>query len=135
MSRIALFFGREQEAAELHRLVMRERLTVLFGLSGLGKSSLLQAGLFPLVRLADVFPVYIRLDFTPALPDFFAQITNAIVGAAAAADIEAPPVGQSTTLWEYFHRREADFWSRRNRPMMPLLVFDQFEGDIYACSY
>src|SRR5262245_39495833 len=40
------FEGRRTETEDLFRLVMRERLTVLFGLSGLGKSSLLQAGLF-----------------------------------------------------------------------------------------
>jgi Novel STAND NTPase 1 len=39
------FQGRKAETEELFRLVMRERLSVLFGLSGLGKSSLLQAGL------------------------------------------------------------------------------------------
>src|SRR5262245_31603061 len=44
------FRGRRSEADALFRIVMRERLTVLFGLSGLGKSSLLQAGLFPLLR-------------------------------------------------------------------------------------
>src|SRR5688572_13687743 len=70
----AYFFGRTREADELHRLVVRERLTVLFGLSGLGKSSLLHAGLFPIVRREDIFPVSVRLDFTPDRPDFFAQI-------------------------------------------------------------
>jgi WD40 repeat protein len=123
----AYFYGREREAEELRRLVMRERVTVLFGLSGLGKSSLLQAGLFPLVRAENVFPVYIRLDFTPERLDLFAQIIAAIAAQAATADIEAPPVGDAATLWEYFHRRDADFWNRRNRPVMPLLVFDQFE--------
>ncbi|HKH71175.1 MAG TPA: hypothetical protein VKA59_07470, partial [Vicinamibacterales bacterium] len=56
------FRGRQTETEELHRLVMRERLTVFFGLSGLGKSSLLQAGLFPRMRQERVFPVYIRFD-------------------------------------------------------------------------
>ena len=44
------FQGRQAETDELLRLVMRTRLSVLFGLSGLGKSSLLQAGLFPRLR-------------------------------------------------------------------------------------
>ncbi len=41
------FKGREPDIEILLTLVNRERLTVLFGVSGLGKSSLLQAGLFP----------------------------------------------------------------------------------------
>ena len=36
-----VFFGREKEASELFRLVEREVLTVLFGPSGTGKTSLL----------------------------------------------------------------------------------------------
>src|SRR5262249_50086903 len=31
------------------------------------------------------------------------------------------------TLWEFFHRRSGGFWSARNRPVTPVLVFDQFE--------
>ena len=48
----AFFHGRDAEAAELLRRVRRERLTILFGQSGLGKTSLLFAGLFPRLRTA-----------------------------------------------------------------------------------
>ena len=70
------FQGRKTETEELFRLVMRERLTVLFGLSGLGKSSLLQAGLFPMLRRESVFPVYIRLDFSAAEPDLVGEVKD-----------------------------------------------------------
>ena len=72
------FQGRRRETDDLFRLVMRERLVVFFGLSGLGKSSLLQAGLFPLLRREQLFPVYLRLDFSPERPD--------LVGAGDAGD-------------------------------------------------
>lgn len=121
------FQGRRTETEDLFRLVMRERLVILFGLSGLGKSSLLQAGLFPRVRRENLLPIYIRLDFSAAQPDLVAGIRNAISQQAAAADIEAPPFRADETLWEYFHRTDHDFWTRRNRPVLPLLVFDQFE--------
>ena len=39
------FHGREEEGAELARRVQRKLLTILFGQSGLGKTSILQAGL------------------------------------------------------------------------------------------
>ena len=45
-----LFYGREREINDLTRLTILERLVVLFGKSGYGKSSLLQAGVLP--RLA-----------------------------------------------------------------------------------
>ena len=41
----------------------RDSLTLLYGQSGLGKSSLLRAGLFPRLRDEGLLPVYIRLDF------------------------------------------------------------------------
>ena len=41
------------KGTELLRLIKREPLTVLFGQSGLGKSSLLQAGVFPRLRAAN----------------------------------------------------------------------------------
>lgn len=124
------FYGRENEVEEILRLILRERLTVLFGLSGLGKTSLLQAGLFPRLREENVFPVYIRLDLSEdegAAPDLVAQTREAIARETAAAGVEAPPFGESETLWESFHRQGADFWNARNRLVTPLLVFDQFE--------
>ncbi|QNP75334.1 hypothetical protein IAG44_41985 [Streptomyces roseirectus] len=45
-----LFFGRDRAVGELKRLVCEQRLAVLFGASGSGKSSLLRAGLIPHLR-------------------------------------------------------------------------------------
>ena len=61
----SLFFGREAETQELLRLIQRETLTVLFGRSGLGKTSLLRAGVFPRLRPDGYFPVVLRLDYSP----------------------------------------------------------------------
>ncbi len=121
------FHGRDFETDLLYRKVERERLTVLFGLSGLGKSSILQAGLFPLLRRENVLPIYIRLDFSPEKPDLTAQVKTAVLREAVRAKVEAPKPQPRETLWEYFHRSDADFWSERHRIVVPLLVFDQFE--------
>jgi formylglycine-generating enzyme required for sulfatase activity len=121
------FHGRDFETDLLYRKVERERLTVLFGLSGLGKSSILQAGLFPLLRRENVLPVYIRLDFSPEKPDLTGQVKNAILREAERSKVEAPKPQPKESLWEYFHRSDADFWSERHRIVVPLLVFDQFE--------
>ena len=121
------FEGRRSETEDLFRLVMRERLTVFFGLSGLGKSSLLQAGLFPLLRRESILPVYIRLDFSSAKLNLVGQVKSAIAKQADLADIEAPAIDPNETLWECFHRQGNEFWTRRNRPVIPLVAFDQFE--------
>jgi transcriptional regulator with XRE-family HTH domain len=45
-----LFFGRDRLTAELAALLGRRRFAAVFGPSGIGKSSLLRAGLIPLLR-------------------------------------------------------------------------------------
>jgi len=54
-------------------------------------------------------------------------VQSAIAKQAELVDIEAPAIDPAATLWEYFHRQESDFWTRRNRPVIPLIAFDQFE--------
>ena len=120
------FRGREREADELARLVRRERLTVLFGRSGLGKSSLLGAGLFPHLRQDLHLPVFLRVGYgDPVSPR--QQVWDALAAACAAGAVQAPPPEPGESLWAYFHRAGAGFWNPRRRPLLPLLVFDQFE--------
>ena len=58
----ALFFGRSMESEELFLRVLSVPLFVQFGKSGLGKTSLLQASLFPRLRQKPFLPVMIRLN-------------------------------------------------------------------------
>ena len=124
-----LFFGRGAEINEVTRLVGRETLTVLFGRSGLGKSSLLRAGVMPRLREQGFFPVTLRLDFsergehTPV-----EQVKALTLAAAQTAGVEAeniPEDAAALTLWEWFHAVE--FWGPRNDPVTPILALDQFE--------
>src|SRR5262245_50673138 len=114
------FQGRREETAELLQHIKRERLTILFALSGLGKSSLMQAGLFPAVRREDIFPVYIRLDHAPQSPDLRFQVLETIAQAGAEANITVPAPRPGATLWEYFHSVDTEFWSGSRR-VLPLL--------------
>ncbi|WP_224099486.1 WD40 repeat domain-containing protein [Paraburkholderia caribensis] len=120
------FRGRESEAEELARLVRREVLTVLFGRSGLGKTSLLNAGLFPRLRENLHLPVMIRLAHGAALP-LRDQVWQALAAACSAAGVDATAPLPQASLWEHFHRAGAGFWNTRNRAVIPVLVFDQFE--------
>lgn len=122
-----LFFqGRDEATADLLRRVQAERLTVLFSLSGLGKTSLVQAGLFPPLRAEGFLPIPVRLDFAGDSPELVAQVKAAFAREVDAAGIEAPPMQESETLWEYFHRPASELW-RRNRLVIPVFAFDQFE--------
>jgi WD40 repeat protein len=121
------FHGRAAESGELARLVRRESLTVLFARSGLGKTSLLKAGLFPLLRAEDCLPVYVRLDHGDGAPALREQVVRELAAACDADRVQAPRPAAGESLWSFFHRRDAEFWSARNRPVAPVVVLDQFE--------
>jgi hypothetical protein len=122
------FYGREQESHELFSCVKRERLTVLFGKSGLGKTSLLQAGLFPQLRAADCLPVYVRLSYEDHAAPFDTQLRSALgsaIESANFAEVAFPQEGE--TVWEYLHRRGGNLINDEGNVVMPVLIFDQFE--------
>ncbi|KVD78224.1 hypothetical protein WJ78_08640 [Burkholderia ubonensis] len=123
----AYFFGRTVESRELYRLVQRENLTVLLGRSGLGKTSLLKAGLFPLLRNHDYLPVYVRLDHAENAPPLTEQVFRALQTECEAFHVHATQPVVDESLWSFFHRRDVEFWSARNRPVTPVIVLDQFE--------
>jgi hypothetical protein len=121
------FAGRGEEIEQLLRLVRRDTLALLYSTSGLGKTSLLQAGLFPALRAKDFLPIIIRLDYLEGAAPLSTQVTDAIIAAAAAAKVDAPQPRQGETLWEYFHREDNHFWGPHTDLITPLLAFDQFE--------
>lgn len=121
------FGGRDEEVQELFRRVQSEPLTLLFSAAGLGKTSLLRAGLFPRLRREHFFPVYIRLQYGIGEMTLPGQVRAAIVDQAAQWNVEASHPTERETLWEYFHRRDTEFWDARNFVCVPVLVFDQFE--------
>ena len=125
----AYFYGREDEVAELARRVQRKLLTVLFGQSGLGKTSILRAGLVPRLRGQGYCPVYVRVDYAPDAPEPAEQIKQAIARTARGAG-EWTQVGVATedeSLWEYLHHRDDVLRDESGNTLIPLLIFDQFE--------
>ena len=128
------FFGRTDEAKELLRMVRHAPLTVIYGKSGLGKTSLLQAGFYPLLRAAHYFPVHLRLDYSrlAALPPL-QQAAKKLQTALTAAQADYTPWLDNENLWQYLHRRNLEIWSHDNYPLTPVLVFDQFE-EIFSRS-
>jgi tetratricopeptide (TPR) repeat protein len=117
----ALFFGRRTETEELYLRILSVPLLLQFGKSGLGKTSLLQAGLFPLLRAKPFLPVMIRLnDPAESLTDAVARsIRESVVNEGVDVDEENP-----AGLWELLATTTA--W-RDDLLLTPVLVFDQFE--------
>ncbi len=121
------FNGRDAESAELVRLVGQAPLTILFGKSGLGKTSLVQAGLFPRLRQQNILPVYVRPDMRERSAPLIEQAAAALQAEIARHGVDAPAPAPGESLWEHLHGRKVAWWSAKNQPLTPLFVFDQFE--------
>lgn len=121
------FHGRDAEIDSLARRVEDSPLVVLFGKSGLGKTSLLKAGLMPRLRERRYIPVYLRLMFQQGAPAPVDQLRDALCSALAAEGIEAPPFADGETLWAYLHRDELELWDAQNFLCTPIFLLDQFE--------
>ena len=123
------FHGREEETAELGRRVQRKLLTVLFGQSGLGKTSLLRAGIVPRLRAEGYCLIYVRIDYAPDSPPPSEQIKQAIFKATASAGYWTRPGAaiEGESLWEFMHHRGDLLRDADGRVLIPLLIFDQFE--------
>lgn len=67
-----LFKGRSKEIWQLFDRIIRNTVTVYYAETGEGKSSLIKAGVFPVLRRRDFFPVYITLDDN----DFSRTVSN-----------------------------------------------------------
>ena len=125
----AFFYGREEEIAELSRRVQRKLLTLLFGKSGLGKTSILGAGIVPRLRGLGFCPVYVRIDYSREAPPPAEQIKQAIFRESDASG-EWTHVGVAVpgeSLWEFLHHRGDVLRDSAGHPLTPLLIFDQFE--------
>ncbi|TMS51351.1 WD40 repeat domain-containing protein [Mycobacterium sp. DBP42] len=121
------FYGRGHECEKLLKKVLDAPVTVLFGRSGLGKTSLLHAGLFPLLRNENFLPIYVRFDLKPGAASLSSQLHDAVRNAIGAEAPDALLPRDDESLWEYLHRADLELWSARNYLLTPVIVLDQFE--------
>jgi len=122
------FFGREAEIREIFLRVRDQTLTVLYGQSGYGKTSLLNAGLIPKLRADGFRPVLLRLRFEKDDPPALEQLRTALANECAN---ETTPAEEwltrwgTATLWECFHHSPLRPDRLAAAPLV--ILFDQFE--------
>lgn len=134
------FCGRERESSELYRLIDDNLIITLYGKSGIGKTSLLKAGVFPILRENDYFPLYIRLGANNDEKTSFAQqiiniITNQVISKYGVKSIENIDIIPENTnsqndeyLWSFFARTR--FNDNEGNTIFPVIILDQFEEKI-----
>lgn len=139
----AYFFGREPEVAALHLRLRSHPLLVLYGRSGLGKTSILNAGLIPRLLAEQQSPVLHRFDYDNErlgpteqlrLLLFSAQEdddTRSFGNATARSDQWAKELREKLSFFDLPEDSASWFWLRvhwrAERPALTHLVLDQFE--------
>lgn len=128
-----LFHGRSDEINEFAGLINRNVCTTLYGMSGTGKSSMLRAGLFPLLRKGNFLPIYLRLKIE-ANCSFQECLIKAIQRQLQKQNLvsETIPVVEMLKdennlkyLWCWFARTL--FKTAKGKELCPVIVLDQFE--------
>lgn len=121
-----VIYGRNIEIQSLSQYIFNNTQTVLYGRSGIGKSSILNAGIFPKARLRGMTPVGIRLKHDDE-NTYLQQIRESIVRAGLTPVPLVPAVNDDGTesLWEFMHRHS--FRDNEGRESVPLILLDQFE--------
>ncbi|MEW2397824.1 helix-turn-helix domain-containing protein [Streptomyces sp. NPDC046862] len=138
----ALFFGREQLTADLVDLLSRRRFAAVFGPSGSGKSSLLRAGLVPVLRQAqepDLRPAAIRILTPGERParTHAPLLTPAVPGDGSAGADTLVIVDQFEEVFTLCHdaaerARFIDLLLAAREPKSRLRVLLAVRGDFYG---
>lgn len=127
------FFGREKELEKLKECVSSNLITTIYGISGSGKTSLINAGMCPKIEKENYLPVRIRLEHN-STKTYSQQIIKAVSEAMAKVDGEIEVIDQLDTpelvpekekLWLFFYA--STFWSATNHHIYPVVFIDQFE--------
>lgn len=127
-----IFFGRDQDIEQLYELILLEKLVILFGKSGYGKSSLLNAGIIPRLEEASetdaeyFLPIPIRFgaymagkQAIPPLQQIKQRLAEQLQPSTEMTFIDS--LRPEASLWKAFKERQT---SEQHRF---LLIFDQFE--------
>lgn len=120
-----IFFGREIDSVALYNLVIRENITLLYAKSGLGKSSLINAGLIPLLeKRTDIHPIFVRFGAYQVGKSLSLKDTI----------LQALPQVEPLTYLDKITPNQNSIWYQLKKITLQrienisyLLIFDQFE--------
>ena len=121
-------YGRTQESTTLSEIIKDNIATIVYGKSGIGKSSLLSAGISPILRKEQYIPVPLRLVHNTEV-GYVEQIENRVRELVDCKD-ELPENVPNLGLWDFFHRNT---FTKDGVSCYPVIILDQFE-EIYTLT-
>ena len=130
-----LIYGRDNDIRRLNHMIVNHPFVTLYGQTGIGKTSLLRAGVFPELRYDDILPVVVRFSEmsanevkTKTMAQFLAEKVVAIEGIEVEVNegVGNDPVDFTALdcLWKWFRSRK---FYKNGTEVVPAVVLDQFE--------
>lgn len=124
-----LFCGRDEETMDIVRLIDNNLFVTLYGSSGIGKTSLLKAGVIPILKRKDYFPLYVRLSQESNEISYAKAIVRHLKDCGLKEEsrvaLEHPDGNDRLFLWNYFATTR--FLDADGRETYPVIILDQFE--------
>lgn len=122
------FCGRDKDIEKLLDIIDGNEITTMYGRSGIGKTSLINAGLFPRLRDMDCYPISIRLFSEDTQIPYARIITDALANIAQPRLKNEKVIPCEDTninfLWRYFGNHT---FVQEGIETTPVIVLDQFE--------
>ncbi len=127
------FYGRDDESYDMAKLISNNIIVTLYGRSGVGKTSLLNAGVFPELRARHYMPISLRLgnqeriSTLPSLQSIIVEKIEKLIYCVKEIDVIDKQCDDQSSdyLWNYFARHR--FFDKDGKSLTLVLVFDQFE--------
>lgn len=128
------FFGRTVETENILDKIEQSNYILLYGKSGVGKTSLLNAGLIPAARKEGYIPIVVPTqslinDSGSPYESLFVYLES--VAIKERVDLRPKKELKPTSLWEFFH---CYGFYKAGDELKPLLILDQFEEVFYRGS-
>lgn len=134
------FCGRKEASYDVSHMIEENLCVTIYGRTGIGKTSLLNAGVFPFLRIRKFYPIVLRfsemLDVEENSDISF--IEHIISKLNNELDYNRDESNGSINLyddnflWSFFSSHE--FKTKEGKSVIPVLVFDQFEENFKNSS-
>lgn len=123
------FCGRDTDISSLVKLIDNNLFVTLYGRTGIGKTSLLNAGVFPALRQHGYWPIYVRLLHEATERSYAEAIVDKVKKSGLKEYQNVPSTvfdwDSDEVLWNYFCT--TIFQNKEGQDVYPVIVLDQFE--------